>query len=191
MASVYGRASVADAASQHAKTPAEGPVYSPAHCRCLLRMHMVQLRWTTSAWPPPSHREAVPPSVVARIEKPFSIFWPMVLWGRYRELLVGALIACHETQSSPCRRPAPRSRMDPAFAAKSGSRGKSPLRCRHGRIASAASQRQTVVPPTVATPPRVTRRAATPATRLQPRCAAAASGAAGQRHSRRLTCLRR
>src|SRR3989449_1806912 len=57
---------------------------------------------------------------------------------------------------SPSQTPAYRSRMGPAFIAKSGSRGNSQLRWRHGRIASASSQRQRVVPLIVATTPRMT-----------------------------------
>src|SRR5437763_12280879 len=74
--------------------------------------------------------------------------------------------------------------MGPALAAKSGSRGNSQLRCRHGRIASAASQRQTVVPPMVATTPRVT------TSRCNSRNDQRASGTPtvrGLSHARRLT----
>src|SRR5512134_859327 len=44
--------------------------------------------------------------------------------------------------------------MGPARSANRASRGKSQLRCRQGRIASASNQRQSVVPLTVATRPR-------------------------------------
>src|SRR3989475_7262623 len=74
--------------------------------------------------------------------------------------------------------------MGPAFIAKSGSRGNSQLRWRHGRIASAASQRHTVVPLIVATTPRVT------TSRCNSRNDQRASGTPAVRglsHARRLT----
>jgi DNA-binding NtrC family response regulator len=46
--------------------------------------------------------------------------------------------------------------MGPAFAANAGSRGNNQLRWRHGRIASRCNHRHSVVPPRVATSPRVT-----------------------------------
>ncbi len=74
--------------------------------------------------------------------------------------------------------------MGPAFVAKSGSRGNSQLRWRHGRIASAASHRHTVVPLIVATTPRVT------TSRCNSRSDQRASGTPAVRglsHARRLT----
>src|SRR2546426_9829605 len=74
--------------------------------------------------------------------------------------------------------------MGPAFIAKSGSRGNSQLRWRHGRIASASSQRHTVVPLMVATTPRVT------TSRCNSRNDQRASGTPAVRglsHARRLT----
>jgi len=56
----------------------------------------------------------------------------------------------------PCQRRSYRSRTRAAFRAKSGSRGKIHDRCCHGLIASAANQRRTVEPDSVAVMPRVT-----------------------------------
>jgi hypothetical protein len=55
----------------------------------------------------------------------------------------------------PCQRRSYRSRIRPALAAKSGSRGKLQLRCRQGRSASALSQRHKVAPLISATNPCV------------------------------------
>jgi hypothetical protein len=55
----------------------------------------------------------------------------------------------------PCQTRSYRSRMRPALAAKSGSRGKIQLRCRQGRSASALSQRHKVAPLISATNPWV------------------------------------
>jgi hypothetical protein len=55
----------------------------------------------------------------------------------------------------PCQRRSYRSRIRPALAAKSGSRGNIQLRCRQGRSASALSQRHKVAPLISATNPWV------------------------------------
>src|SRR5713101_2022968 len=55
----------------------------------------------------------------------------------------------------PCQTRSYRSRMRPALAAKSGSRGKIQLRCRQGRSASTLSQRHKVAPLISATNPWV------------------------------------
>src|SRR5260370_17466198 len=56
-------------------------------------------------------------------------------------------------RGSPCQTRSYRSRIRPALAAKSGSRGKIQLRCRRGRSASALSQRHKVAPLISATNP--------------------------------------
>src|SRR5215470_7638741 len=58
-------------------------------------------------------------------------------------------------RARPCQTRSYRSRMRPALAAKSGSRGKIQLRCRQGRSASALSQRHKVAPLISATNPWV------------------------------------
>jgi hypothetical protein len=55
----------------------------------------------------------------------------------------------------PCQTRSYKSRIRPALAAKSGSRGKIQLRCRQGRSASALSQRHKVAPLMAATNPCV------------------------------------
>src|SRR6516225_5805800 len=58
-------------------------------------------------------------------------------------------------KARPCQTRSYRSRMRPALVAKSGSRVKIQLRCRHGRSASALSQRHKVAPLISATKPWV------------------------------------
>src|SRR5437879_5629892 len=74
--------------------------------------------------------------------------------------------------------------MGPAFVAKSGSRGNSQLRSRHGRIASAASHRHTVVLLIVATTPRVT---TSRCTSRNDQRASGTPAVRGLSHARRLT----
>ena len=77
--------------------------------------------------------------------------------------------------------------MRPAFAAKSGSRGKIHERCCQGLIASSDSQRQTVTPEICSQMPRAT------ASRASSEDDQRASGtwlSAGSSHARRITSAR-
>src|SRR5581483_3199515 len=85
----------------------------------------------------------------------------------------------------PCQWRWYKSRITPAFAANCGSRGKIRQRCRHGRIASADNQRQTVVPLICATSPCLT---ASRAISLPESRARGKPSRVGSSQARALTC---
>src|SRR5438046_2309683 len=85
----------------------------------------------------------------------------------------------------PCQRRSYRSRMRPALSANCGSRGKIQQRCCHGRIASALSQRQTVLSLMLATNPNCRACCATSATLKRD---SGAPNVAGSSQASALTC---
>ena len=77
--------------------------------------------------------------------------------------------------------------MRPAFAVKSGSRGKIQERCCHGLIASSESQRQTVTPEICSQIPRAI---ASRASSVEDQRASGTSVSVGRSQARRITSAR-